>query len=56
MALNVLAILGSEETLFNRMNHALFGRPRLAFWLYPLMARGRLITLRLLGRRLINDQ
>jgi len=55
-ALNVLAILGSDRTLFNRMNHALFRRPRLASWLYPLLARGRLFTLRLLGRKLINEQ
>lgn len=53
-ALNVLAILGSDRTLFNGMNRALFQRPRLAAWLYPLLAWGRLITLRCLGRKLID--
>jgi predicted DCC family thiol-disulfide oxidoreductase YuxK len=54
-ALNVLAILGSNGTLFNRINRALFQRPRLASWLYPLLAWGRLITLRCLGRKLIGE-
>jgi predicted DCC family thiol-disulfide oxidoreductase YuxK len=52
-AMNILAILGSGTTLFNRLNRALFRRPGVARLLYPLLARGRLITLRLLGRPLI---
>jgi predicted DCC family thiol-disulfide oxidoreductase YuxK len=52
-AMNILAILGSGKTLFNRLNRALFRRPAVARLLYPLLARGRLITLRLLGRPLI---
>lgn len=52
-AMNVLAILGSDETLFNRVNRILFRRPRLARLLYPLLVRGRLIALRVLGRPLI---
>jgi predicted DCC family thiol-disulfide oxidoreductase YuxK len=52
-AMNILAILGSGTTLFNRINRALFRRPGVARLLYPLLARGRLITLRLLGRPLI---
>jgi predicted DCC family thiol-disulfide oxidoreductase YuxK len=54
-AMNILAILGSGKTLFNRVNRALFRRPGMARLLYPLLARGRLITLRLLGRPLIGD-
>jgi predicted DCC family thiol-disulfide oxidoreductase YuxK len=52
-AMNILAILGSGTTLFNRLNRVLFRRPSVARLLYPLLARGRLITLRLLGRPLI---
>jgi len=54
-AMNILAILGSGKTLFNRLNRALFRRPSVARLLYPLLTRGRLITLRLLGRPLIGD-
>lgn len=53
-ALQILAILGSGETIFNRLNHLLFRHPRLARLLYPLLVRGRLLTLRLLGRTMID--
>jgi predicted DCC family thiol-disulfide oxidoreductase YuxK len=54
-AMNLLAILGSGETLFNRLNRLLFLHPNWARRLYPLLVRGRLITLRLLGRSLIGE-
>jgi predicted DCC family thiol-disulfide oxidoreductase YuxK len=54
-AMNILAILGSSKSVFNRLNRALFRRPGVARLLYPLLARGRLITLRLLGRPLIGE-
>jgi len=54
-AMNVLAILGSGKTVFNLLNRVLFRRPGVARLLYPLLARGRLVTLRLLGRPLIDD-
>ena|SRR5205085_11186281 len=54
-AMNILAILGSGKTLFNRLNRALFRRPGVARLIYPLLTRGRLITLRLLGRPLISE-
>lgn len=54
-ALHVLALLGSEDGAFNRVNRWLFSRPRLGRALYPWMVRGRALTLRLLGRRLIGD-
>lgn len=52
-ALHVLALLGSESGVFNRLNRWLFSRPRLGRQLYPWMVSGRKLTLRLLGRRLI---
>jgi predicted DCC family thiol-disulfide oxidoreductase YuxK len=52
-AMHLLALLGSDGTLFNRLNRLLFRRPALAGWLYPWLVRGRLATLALLGRRRI---
>ncbi len=54
-ALHVLALLGSETGLFNRLNHWLFSRPKLGRWLYPAMVAGRKLSLRLLGRKLIAE-
>jgi predicted DCC family thiol-disulfide oxidoreductase YuxK len=54
-AMTVLAILGSDGTIFNRLNRTLFRHPRLARALYPWLVRGRLLVLRILGRRLIGD-
>ncbi len=54
-ALHVLALLGSETGLFNRVNRWLFSRPRLGRRLYPWMVAGRRLTLRLLGRKLIAE-
>lgn len=53
-ALQILAILGSDDTVFNRLNRALFRHPRLARTFYPWLVRGRLLTLRLLGRTRID--
>jgi len=49
-AMQILAILGAGSGLFNALNRAIFRHPRLARALYPWMVRGRLATLRLLGR------
>jgi predicted DCC family thiol-disulfide oxidoreductase YuxK len=49
-ALHVLAMLGSESGLFNRLNRLVFSRPRLGHFLYPYMVLGRRLTLKLLGR------
>ena len=54
-AMNLLAILGSGDSAFNAANRLLFRRPALARLLYPVLVRGRLLTLRLLGRRLIGE-
>jgi predicted DCC family thiol-disulfide oxidoreductase YuxK len=52
-AMHLLATLGGERTIFNRLNRALFARAGLAGALYPSLVRGRKLTLRLLGRKLI---
>ena len=52
-AMNVLALLGGDGTIFNRLNRLLFHRIGLARLLYPILVRGRMLTLRLLGRQRI---
>jgi predicted DCC family thiol-disulfide oxidoreductase YuxK len=54
-AVHLLALLGDERTVFNRLNRVLFSRPWLARRLYPWLAAGRRLTLRLLGRRPIGE-
>ncbi|MGH6979595.1 MAG: DCC1-like thiol-disulfide oxidoreductase family protein [Stellaceae bacterium] len=54
-AMNLLAVLGSGDTIFNIVNRILFRHRRLARLLYPALVKGRLLTLRLLGRRLIGE-
>lgn len=53
-AMHLLATLADGESYFSRANRALFRHPRLARILYPVLAGGRRLTLRLLGRRLIS--
>lgn len=52
-AMHLLGVLGSDQSAFNRLNQAVFANPALARVLYPWLVRGRKLTLRLLGRKLI---
>ncbi|MFZ4406598.1 MAG: DCC1-like thiol-disulfide oxidoreductase family protein [Paracraurococcus sp.] len=54
-ALHVLALLGSDNGVFNRLNRLVFSRPQLGRFLYPYMVAGRRLTLKLLGRPPIAD-
>jgi predicted DCC family thiol-disulfide oxidoreductase YuxK len=45
-----LALMSTRSTLFNRIHAAIFRRPRLARFLYPILRAGRNLVLRLLGR------
>ena len=54
-AMHLLATLGGRKTVFNRLNRAVFARAGLARSLYPWLVRGRKLTLRLLGRKLIGE-
>ena len=54
-AMHLLATLAEDRTLFNRINRAIFSRSRVARALYPALVRGRKLTLRLLGRKLIGE-
>ena len=49
-ALHVLAMLGSEDGIFSRINQMIFSRQKLARTIYPAMVAGRKLTLRILGR------
>ncbi len=55
-AISIMALLGSDQTLFNRLNRAIFRRPRLARHIYPVLVVGRRLLLRLLGRDLIGPR
>jgi predicted DCC family thiol-disulfide oxidoreductase YuxK len=50
-AVHFMAMIGSENGLFNKLNKAIFQVKPLARVLYPVMVTGRNLTLRLLGRR-----
>jgi predicted DCC family thiol-disulfide oxidoreductase YuxK len=54
-AMHLLATLAGDGSFFNRVNRLLFSRSRLARALYPALVRGRKLTLRLLGRKLIGE-
>ena len=54
-AMHLLATLAGDGSFFNRINRLLFSRARLARALYPAFVRGRKLTLRLLGRKLIGE-
>jgi hypothetical protein len=54
-ALHVLALLGTESGVFNRLNKLVFSQPKLGPSLYPAMVAGRRMTMKLLGRPPISD-
>jgi len=54
-AMHLLVLLGSNRSGFNRLNQAIFSKTALARAVYPWLVRGRKLTLRLLGRKLIED-
>jgi hypothetical protein len=49
-AIHVLALLSTPIGVFNRTNHWIFSRRRLARMIYPVMVGGRNLLLLLLGR------
>lgn len=53
-AMHLLGLLGGDQSAFNRVNRVVFSNPTLARVLYPWLVRGRKLTLRLLGRKLIS--
>lgn len=54
-AMHLLATLGGNSSLLQRLNRLLFSRPRLARSLYPVLLRGRKLALRLLARKPIGE-
>lgn len=49
--INRLALISTDNDLFNKLNAAVFRRPCLAAALYPFMRRGRALTLTLMGKK-----
>ncbi|MDT8854012.1 DCC1-like thiol-disulfide oxidoreductase family protein [Paracoccaceae bacterium Fryx2] len=54
-AMRHLSVLSAPGGLFNDLMRRIFRSPRRAAALYPVLARGRRLTLRLLGRRPLKD-
>jgi predicted DCC family thiol-disulfide oxidoreductase YuxK len=54
-AVHLLATMSDPRGITNAVQRALFGSPRRAALLYPLLARGRRLFLRLAGRRTIAE-
>ena len=48
--LSLLALMGTDKTIFNRLTRTFFGYPRAAAIIYPILATGRQLTLSILGR------
>lgn len=51
--MNLLALLSTPSSTFNRVNGLIFRSPTASRILYPVLRAGRNATLRLLGRRRI---
>jgi len=52
-SVNLLAMLGAEKGAFSALNRLLFKNKRVAGLVYPLMVKGRKLTLKAMGRKLI---
>jgi predicted DCC family thiol-disulfide oxidoreductase YuxK len=52
--INILALLSSKSSLFNRINYVIFQNKRVAAFLYPIMRAGRNLVLKLLGKTKLN--
>lgn len=49
-ALNIMALMSSKSSLFNKMNAAIFSSAKVSKILYPFLRAGRNLTLFMLGR------
>jgi len=49
--INRLALISTDNDLFNKVNAAVFRNPCLSAALYPFMRRGRALTLALMGKK-----
>lgn len=54
-AMHLLATLAAGGSCFNWMNRIVFSHPSIARRVYPVLVRARKLTLRLLGRKLIDQ-
>jgi predicted DCC family thiol-disulfide oxidoreductase YuxK len=54
-AIHVLALMGTNSGLFNRVCYLSFRNQRVARWLYPMLRACRNLLLKFLGRTRINN-
>jgi len=54
--INMLALLSTPSSAFNRLNAAIFRSKTMSRWLYPILRLGRAGVLRILGRSMIEGQ
>lgn len=54
-AMHALALISSNSGFFNRIHYRIFQHPRVAALLYPLLRSIRNLTLKILGKRKINN-
>lgn len=52
--IHMLALLSTRSGAFNRINAALFSRPKVAAFAYPILRAGRNLLLKLLNRSRLN--
>ncbi|CAA9276736.1 MAG: hypothetical protein AVDCRST_MAG93-2932 [uncultured Chloroflexia bacterium] len=52
-SVNLMAMLAAERGAFSALNRLLFKNRRVAGLIYPLLVRGRKLTLKAIGRKLI---
>lgn len=53
-AVNILALLSSRSSLFNKVNYFCFRSPTISRVLYPALKAGRALALWLMGRKKIS--
>lgn len=54
-AVHALSLISSRSGVFNRLNYWIFKSKKLSAILYPIMASGRAVLLKLLGKTKINN-
>jgi len=55
-AMNMIALLTSKNTLFNKLCYFVFSKPIISKYAYPVLRGFRNITLRLLGKKPIHTK
>lgn len=54
--INILALMSTRSGFFNRMNAAIFRNATISNILYPVLRAGRNLTLKILGKKKLQNQ